>query len=315
MTDKDHGGDRDSRILPFVAKESNEKPSESGTDDGEVQGKTEMSANLDGMSSLEDFGLSESEETAFLSVFGDLLDSDGETDGPADDFADGLDEFDGFVEEEDAPNENREDQNKDLSRDANGKRPRNVLEAVSCERNATDDVPLTPETLFEAMLFVGDRDNRPLSPFRAAELMRNVEPGEIRELVERLNERYARFSRPYRIIEDGDGFRMVLDSAFDSIRARFYGKIREAKLSQQAIDVLAVVAYRQPISAEEVQAVRKTPSGSVLTQLVRRGLLGIERKTESKKPILFYRTTPRFLELFGLDSLDDLPMPEEIEFR
>ncbi|MDR1962176.1 MAG: SMC-Scp complex subunit ScpB [Planctomycetaceae bacterium] len=174
---------------------------------------------------------------------------------------------------------------------------------------------LSPRTIIEAMLFVGDRNNRPLSPFRAAEKMRNVSPEEIDEVIISLNQDYQQFGCPYTIIKESDGYRMVLRSEFDPILAKFYGKIREAKLSQQAIDTLAVVAYRQPISAEEVQKIRKQPSSALLNQLVRRGLLGVEREIRDRKKIMLYRTTDRFLELFQLDSIDDLPISEELDFR
>ena len=179
---------------------------------------------------------------------------------------------------------------------------------------------LSPRTIFEAMLFVGNRENKPLAPERAAELMRNVSPEELVEIVHELNAEYARFEAPYHIIREGDGYRMVLRPEYESVRARFYNKTRETKLSQAAIDVLAVVAYRQPITADEVSQIRKSPSQGVLQQLVRRGLIDaqkiLNRKNHNKgKTVTLYRTTDRFLRLFQLESLDDLPTEEEIDFR
>ncbi|MDR0338438.1 MAG: SMC-Scp complex subunit ScpB [Planctomycetaceae bacterium] len=183
------------------------------------------------------------------------------------------------------------------------------------ESDAEQTVDLSPKTILEAMLFVGNRDNRPLSAVRAAEKMRNVTPEEIEEMVILLNQDYQQLGCPYTIRKESDGYRMVLRSEFEPILVRFYGKTREAKLSQQTIDTLAVVAYRQPISAEEVQKIRRQPSSMLLNQLVRRGLLGVEREIRDKKKILLYRTTNRFLELFQLNSINDLPISEEIEFR
>ena len=128
------------------------------------------------------------------------------------------------------------------------------------------------------MLFVGDRDNRPLTAARAAELMRGVEPGEIGELIGELNARYARNACPYFVAEDSDGYRITLRKPFHPLREQFYGRIREARLSQAAIDVLAIVAYQQPLSAEQIGTVRGKPSGPVLSQLVHRRLLRIERR-------------------------------------
>jgi segregation and condensation protein B len=103
---------------------------------------------------------------------------------------------------------------------------------------------------------------------------------------------------------------LTLRKSFASLRDQFYGRIREARLSQAAVDVLAIVAYRQPITAEQVRALRDKPSGRLLSQLVRRGLLRVERG-EAPPHKLQYATAPRFLELFGLGSLEDLPQSED----
>jgi segregation and condensation protein B len=183
------------------------------------------------------------------------------------------------------------------------------------ESELEQTVDLNPRTILEAMLFVGNQDNRPLTAFQVAEKMRNVSPEEIDDAVIVLNRDYRQWGSPYMILKESDGYRMVLRPEFDPIFIKFYGKIREAKLSQQAIDTLAVVAYRQPISADDVQKIRRQPSSVLLNQLVRRGLLGVEREIRDKKKIMLYRTTNRFLELFQLDSIDDLPVSEEIDFR
>ncbi|MDR3110764.1 MAG: SMC-Scp complex subunit ScpB [Planctomycetaceae bacterium] len=194
----------------------------------------------------------------------------------------------------------------------------NEAEYITDDQQFDDDtkdaVELSPRSIFEAMLFVGDRDNRPLTSQRAAELMRNVSPNELDNIVTELNNDYTAAGRPYRIVTENDGYRMTLRDEYNSVRDKFYGKIREAKLSQQAIDILAIVAYRQPITAEEVQTLRKSPSAAILSQLVKRGLLETERRVEAKKQVTFYRTTNRFLQLFGLKSTDDLPTTEELGF-
>jgi len=182
------------------------------------------------------------------------------------------------------------------------------------EPDDDDPCPLSARTILEAMLFVGNQRNEPLAAGRAAELMRGVSSGEIPALVEDLNHRYASSGCPYRIVSQGAGYRISLREAFDPVRNKFYGRVREARLSQAALDVLAIVAYRQPIVAEDVNRLRGIPSGHLLSQLVRRQLLRIERPQGKPRPIN-YRTTDRFLELFGLESLDDLPQSEELEKR
>jgi segregation and condensation protein B len=182
------------------------------------------------------------------------------------------------------------------------------------EEEADDSCRISPRTILEAMLFVGNRDNQPLESRQAAELMRDVEPEEIPALVDGLNRHYAARGCPYHVVSDGPGYRMTLRKRFFSLRDRFHGRVREARLSQAAIDVLAIVAYRQPLTSDEVSRLRDRPSGHLLAQLVRRRLLRIERPDEKPRKARYF-TTDRFLELFGLASIDELPQSEELPRR
>lgn len=176
-------------------------------------------------------------------------------------------------------------------------------------------VPIGPASILEAMLFVGDRENRPLTLARATELMRNVSETEALEALADLNERYWRDGAPYRIVRDGDGFRMALRPEFDALAARFVGgKTKEFKLTQTMIDVLALIAYRQPISLDEILETRNNATGA-LAQLVKRELVAQEKRVVDKKKVAFYSTTPRFLRLFNLESLDDLPIVGDVDYR
>jgi segregation and condensation protein B len=175
-----------------------------------------------------------------------------------------------------------------------------------------DACPISPLSILEAMLFVGNRDNRPLSAAKAAELMRDVQAEEIPALVDELNNRYDADACPYQIIGLGDGYRLALKKTYSALLNKFYGRIRETRLSQAAIDVLAIVAYQQPLTGERVSHLRGKPSSHILTQLVRRGLLRIERH-EGKRRTHSYCTTERFLRLFNLKSLDDLPRGEDAQ--
>jgi segregation and condensation protein B len=175
-----------------------------------------------------------------------------------------------------------------------------------------DDDPceINPTSILEAMLFVGNPAGEPLTSLRASELMRGVAPDEIPDLVDQLNRRYAARRCPYFIASEGAGYRMTLRREFWPIRNRFYGRIREARLSQAAIDVMAIVAYRQPVTAEAVSQHRGHPSGHLLAQLVHRRLLRIDRAGGQPR-LARYWTTERFLGLFGLESLTDLPRSDE----
>ncbi len=193
----------------------------------------------------------------------------------------------------------------------------NALDVATCEDEAENNnchAKIRPESILEAMLFVGDRENRPLTLKTACRLMRNVSELEAIEALADLNERYYRDGSPYKIVKENDGYRMVLRSEYLELVSRFNGKTKEFKLSQTAIDVLALIAYRQPIAFEEILEVRNN-AGSVLNQLVKRDLISQEKQLVDKKKVTFYKTTERFLTLFNLASLDDLPIVGDIDYR
>ena len=176
---------------------------------------------------------------------------------------------------------------------------------------SADEPILNPRTILEAMLFVGHPHNESLTREQAASCMRGVVAEEIDELVVELNDEYERLGCPYVVVNE-DGYRLTLRPMWQPLRERFYGKIREARLSQAAVDVLSIIAYRQPISREEIDELRGRESGALLRQLIRRRLLRMELPQEKGAKRL-YHTTDRFLHLFGLQQLEDLPQSEEVE--
>jgi segregation and condensation protein B len=183
---------------------------------------------------------------------------------------------------------------------------------AACSEPEAPEPPPTPLGILEAMLFVGHPRNEPLTAQQAASVMRGVEPDEIHELVGRLNRRYDKQGCPYRIESEGAGYRLALRPEFHPLRDKFYGRVKAARLSQAAIECLALVSYNQPLEREEIDAARGVASAHVLAQLVRRRLLRIERTQTVPRKTLYY-TTRRFLTLLGLEKLDDLPQAVDLE--
>ena len=174
------------------------------------------------------------------------------------------------------------------------------------------EAEISPRTILEAMLFVGHPHHEPLTAKHVASFMRGVRPREVDELIRELNDTYAAENCAYWIESVGAGYRLTLRPELTGLRDRFYGRIKEARLSQQAIDVLALVAYNQPLTRPEIDKLRHASSGAVLSQLIRRGLLRVERPDKKPREPIFY-TTDRFLELFGMESLDDLPKSQDAD--
>jgi segregation and condensation protein B len=186
-------------------------------------------------------------------------------------------------------------------------------EAAVDETSGEDDDPceITPRSILEAMLFVG-RASGPLTSQEIAAPMRGVRPEEIDGLVAELNERYEANACPYYITSDGAGYRLTLREEYAPVREQMQGRLREARLSQAAIDTLAIVAYHQPATAGEVAKLRGKPSGALLAQLVRRQLLRIDHTDEPERR-KEYTTTKGFLEFFGIESIEELPRPQDVE--
>lgn len=167
--------------------------------------------------------------------------------------------------------------------------------------------------IVEAALFVG---GKPLTTKKLSSLLESdCAPDLIEGVIHELNEQYQTENRPYEIRFGEGGYRMVLKPEFEKERNRVFGLgPKEIRLSQEALEVLSLVAYKQPISKREIEECGKENPGNVLRQLVRRELVVVERP-DDKEGEIRYRTTDRFLQLFGLGSLNELPQAEELSLK
>lgn len=179
-----------------------------------------------------------------------------------------------------------------------------ALEAVA------EETPPPLHRIVEALLFVG---GAPLTAARACETIRGLTPGQFVKAIDTLNEDYRRQGRPYAIQPQHEGYVLGLRPAYKPILEKLYGSIREVRLSTAAVDVLALVAYRQPATKQEVDAIRGAESGAILRQLVRRGLIAVVQRGDSTQREISYGTTERFLDFFALKSLDDLPRAADLQ--
>ncbi|MEM9657255.1 MAG: SMC-Scp complex subunit ScpB, partial [Planctomycetota bacterium] len=171
---------------------------------------------------------------------------------------------------------------------------------------------VSPQMIVEGMLFVGRADGQPLTSTEMAAHIRGVEATEIESLVNELNQSYRERGAAYRIERNGPGFRLRVRDDLDRLRERFRGRVKAAKLSPSALEVLSLVAYRQPVTGETINRVRGARSHAILNQLVRRELVRFENRTSSGDAAQ-YRTTERFNRLFGIQSPADLPRSEDLD--
>jgi len=172
------------------------------------------------------------------------------------------------------------------------------------------DAPPPVASIIEALLFVG---GAPLTAKRAGEIVRGLTAEQFTQALDELNRTYHRQNRPYGIQPKDDGYVLTLRPKFHGVIEKIYGGQREARLSNLAIDVLALVAYRQPATKAEIDSLRGADSSALLRQLVRRGLVQVVYRADANQREVSYGTTPRFLEWFGLGSLDDLPRTQDLQ--
>lgn len=175
-----------------------------------------------------------------------------------------------------------------------------------------DPCPICPRSIVEAMLFVGRPDGSAYTADELARTMRDVTRAEVEAAIAELNAIYAGDGSPYLIDVSPAGYRLLLREEFQRLGYQLHGKVREAKLSPKALETLALVAYRQPITSAAIEELCQGKCGGVLAQLVRRGLLRFDRSAENSRQNVYF-TTDRFLRLFGLAKLSQLPEAEEVE--
>ena len=166
------------------------------------------------------------------------------------------------------------------------------------------DVPPSPVQILEALLFAGGES---LTPERAAQILRSLDAETFHQTIDLLNRVYRLQNRPYHVARRADGgYALAVRPRYRAIRERLHGGPKEARLTQPLLDVLGMVAYRQPVGRHEIDAARGSDSGALMRQLLRLGLIAVARRAGADSEAL-YATTARFLDLFGLRDLDDLP--------
>jgi segregation and condensation protein B len=161
----------------------------------------------------------------------------------------------------------------------------------------------------EAVLLVA---NEPLSLRRISQFASLADATEARTLVRRLNQLYDSGGAAFRVEEVAGGFQLLSRRKFGGWLRRLHQRTVETRLSAPAMETLAVVAYRQPVLRAEIEAVRGVQCGDLLRQLMERDLVRISgRSAELGRPFL-YSTTKRFLQVFGLRHLDELPRAQDL---
>ena len=166
------------------------------------------------------------------------------------------------------------------------------------------------QRILEAILFAADG---PLTIDQIAVAVPDAGKDEILPALDRMRDGYEAEGRGWRLESVAGGWQLLSHPEMFPYVERFLEGRRRARLSRAALETLAVVSYRQPITRGELEDIRGVDCGAVLHTLIERDLVRISGRAPTIGRPLFYGTTERFLEHFGLGSLSDLPRLEEIE--
>lgn len=140
-----------------------------------------------------------------------------------------------------------------------------------------------------------------------------LETDAVEPFVEKLNQRYEENGLAFRIEFVAGGYTFSTRKRFDPWLSIFQHENAYRKLSQSAIETLAIVAYKQPVTKPEVDDIRGVDSGYILRQLLEKVLVEVSGRLDAPGKPLLYKTTKHFLKHFGINSIDELPKPREIE--
>ena len=164
--------------------------------------------------------------------------------------------------------------------------------------------------ILEALIFASDS---PISMSKIKEILGDISAQEIRDGVRELNDRYESTPSALMIIEVAGGFQMVTRPEFADYITRLYKSRQVHRLTHRALETLAIVAYKQPITKQEMEHIRGVNVDTVVRTLIERNLITVVGREKAPGNPLLYGTTKEFLEYFGLNSLDALPKLKEID--
>jgi segregation and condensation protein B len=164
------------------------------------------------------------------------------------------------------------------------------------------------KSVIEALLFVSEL---PLNIEQIRGALDNLDAAQIHNAIEELSAEYEKSNRGMRITEVAGGFRMVTASGFSVFLKRLYKERFTERISKPALETLAIIAYKQPITKAEVQSLRNVNIDGVVSSLLEKNLIRVVGRKKSAGSPFVFGTTRQFLERFGLKSLDDLPKMED----
>jgi segregation and condensation protein B len=190
--------------------------------------------------------------------------------------------------------------------------PDGVIEPTDADATDTEspgvDEPQIDLAVLEALLF---STHHPLTAGRLGELLQLQSTKPIRRAIKDLNQLYADTNRSFRVEQVAGGYQLLTLPAYGDVLQQMHQREADAKLTKSALETLAIIAYKQPILRADVESIRGVACGETIRSLMEKHLVKIAGRAELPGRPILYGTTKRFLELFGLNSLKDLPQQQE----
>lgn len=166
------------------------------------------------------------------------------------------------------------------------------------------------KSILEAILFAA---SEPISVKQFQHAMPGINAREIRKVLSELRDEYQRMNRSFHLVEIANGYQICTRPEFSEWIRRFYIQQVRVTLSPSALETLAIVAYKQPVTRSDISAIRGVNSDSVINALVEKNLVCVSGRKEGAGRSLLFSTTDTFLQQFGLKNPSELPSLEEIE--
>ena len=183
-----------------------------------------------------------------------------------------------------------------------------VEEQSDLSEQGQGDEP-TVETVVEAVLFASDES---LTDNRLAKIVESSVK-QVRQSIKNLNEKYQTNNNAFRIEQIAGGYQMLTLSTYNYWLKKLLRARSDGKLSPAALETLAIIAYKQPVIRADIEVIRGVAAGEVIRTLCYKGLVKIVGRAEILGRPMLYGTTKKFLEVFGLNTLKDLPKIEELK--
>ena len=184
------------------------------------------------------------------------------------------------------------------------------LNTVTLTDRQLSDKEITYLPIIEALIFASEA---PLPIAKIREIIPALSPKQITMVIEYLNEQYRQGGRSYEIREIAGGYQMFTLPEFAAFIDKLYQEKQQSRLTQKSLETLAIVAYKQPVTRHEIEEIRGVNVDGVMKTLLSRSMVTISGRAQATGSPFLYKTTKKFLDYFGLKSLEDLPKLKEID--